>query len=99
AGVGRLLVQPLVRVLHAAAHGEVAGDEPDEDHEDQDQDADRDSALPAPAPPGPPDDLALRLRTARPLSVAVGAPLERNLALRPAAAVDAIGLLSRSHSR
>ena len=46
----------------------------------------------------PAHDLTLRLARLGPASVALAAPLERNLALRPAAAVDPIGLFSRSHS-
>src|SRR5438552_5829270 len=94
--------QPLVRSGDAAVHGEVAPDSPDDQEKKENENADPD--------PAPPVRAAFPLDRARP-AIAGGAVvalgpgaragrpcLQRDLALRPAAPIDAVRLLSGGHA-
>ena len=93
--------EALVRAVERARQGEVARERPDEHQEQEDDDRDPDAAGPAAAawgrrPGGGAGDRAVRAAAVAPRRL-LDAPLQRNPALRPAAAIDAVRLVSLGH--
>src|SRR5581483_8772208 len=99
-GSGR---EPSVRLLHAAPHREEARDAPDDEENEEEEERHPRPALPRPAASPTPDDVTVAAVSCAvdraPRCVGPPRPLarrcrQRHLALRAAALVDAVGLLS-----